>query len=149
MLDADGRSAVRATFHVLLACTPHDSAPPGHTWSQIDIVIFSRQESAPLFKVALDAVRQLPDTASPELAQEQPAAPVPMEQLEQQARAANAMLRNSCLDTQAPPWQPGLFAEWGDRIPVLGIPAAVGSTSCREPFHLPHRCRSASARGNV
>jgi hypothetical protein len=60
-----------------------------------------------------------------------------MGQLEQQAQAANAMLSDCCSDTPGPPWHSGLFAEWGDRIPVLGIPEAVGATSCREPFHLP------------
>jgi hypothetical protein len=53
---------------------------------------------------AVAAVRRVPDTLLPELAQTQPqhTAPVSMQQLEQQAQAANTMLCDCCRDTQGP-----------------------------------------------
>jgi hypothetical protein len=142
MLADDGGRAARAFFHVLLACAPHDAAPAGYCWSCPDIVVSFLLEYEPWLRAAADAVaavRQVPDTLLPELAQTQlqHMAQVCMRRLEQQARAANTMLLDCCLDTLGPPWHPELFNEWGDRIPVLGIPEAAGATSCQGPFHLP------------
>jgi hypothetical protein len=33
VLCSDGDSAARASFHVLFACAPHDSAPAGYVWA--------------------------------------------------------------------------------------------------------------------
>jgi hypothetical protein len=119
VLTSDSDCAASATFHVLVACSPHDAAPAGYAWTRQAAIAAARPEAAAWLLAVADAVtavRRMPE-AVPAFAPwtARSSSSPSMAQLWQCACEANEALQRYC-DSLAgqvglPAGQPCLFAD--------------------------------------